>query len=303
MSVIGRFVEDRFEITDVIGEGGMSIVYGAKDRVSGKRLALKVLKQGTTDPSNRERFLREAQTQGQVISPHVAQIYHFGRDMDLNYLYIAMEFCDGDELFRLLQCGRLPLDLVCEIAIQTCRGLQDAHDQKIVHRDIKPTNILLAPRRGILTVKLLDFGYVRIKDAKRHLTQDGFVGGTLSYVSPEELELGELDHRLDIYSLGCIMYEMLTGRLPFEAKTPQATAVKHLSSPAPRLAPEFGPPEMADLILWMMEKSPADRPSSAAEVAEYLEAIRTRESIGALSIRHSGRSSDPRVAWGILPVA
>lgn len=303
MSVIGRFVEDRFEITDVIGEGGMSIVYGAKDRVSGKRLALKVLKQGSTDPANRERFLREAQTQGQVVSPHVARIYHFGRDMDLNYLYIAMEFCDGDELFRLLEYGRLPLDLTCEIAIQTCRGLQDAHDQTIVHRDIKPTNILLVPRRGILTVKLLDFGYVRIKDAKRHLTQDGFVGGTLSYVSPEELELGELDHRLDIYSLGCIMYEMLTGRLPFEAKTPQATAVMHLSTPAPRLAPEFGPPELADLILWMMEKNAAARPSSAAEVAEYLEAIRAGQGIEPPSIGHTGRSSDPRRDWSILEVS
>ncbi len=299
---IGRYIEDRFHVTDVIGEGGMSVVYGATDVISRRRLALKVLKSDSPDPAIRERFLREAQSMASIQSKHVAQVFHFGRDMELGVLYIAMEFCDGDEVFRLLEHGRMPLSLAMEIAIQTCQGLANAHAKGVIHRDVKPANLMLVPHKGGLRLKLLDFGFVRVENSHAMLTNAGFVAGTLSYASPEELELRELDHRLDIYSLGCVLFELLTGRPPFVAKTSHATAVLHLTQPPPRLAPEFGPSELGDLIEWMLQKNPDERPQTALEVADYLERIREAHQVQPPAITHMGRSKDPKVAWGILPV-
>jgi len=272
MNMLGRFVEDRFELTSIVGEGGMSVVYAARDRVSGRKVAVKVLKQVTADPSMRERFLREAESQGAIDSPRVAQIYHFGRDMELNLLFIVMEFCEGEILYQTLERGPLALRDGLDVAIQVGEGLMAAHAVGVIHRDIKPANILVGRFRDELRVKLLDFGYVRVQESSKHLTQDGFVGGTLSYISPEELELSPLDTRLDIYSAGCVFFEMFEGRPPFVAKTPQAVAVKHLAEPPPRLSQ--GAEELVDLVHWMMQKSPDSRPQTMAEVVEYLSATR-----------------------------
>jgi len=296
--VLGKYLDDRFLIEEKLGEGGMSTVWRVRDVVGGKTLAVKILRSNTADPSMRERFLQEAETQAKLQSPHVARLYHFGRDMTLGHLFTVMELVEGDDLAWLVEHGKIPLDLSLMIIDQTLAGLAHTHSQGVIHRDIKPSNIKLAIRDGGLCVKLLDFGYVRLKKTERHLTADGMVGGTLTYISPEELEFKDLDHRVDLYSLGAVWFEMLAGRPPFVAKNPQMTAVKHLTEIPPRLDSLVEvPQEVADLVNWLLEKDPMNRPESADLVREYLHAIRENYAIGLPSISFSGPTKNPAEFW------
>lgn len=298
--MIGKFLEDRFRLEEKVGEGGMATVWRATDVVSGREFAIKLLKVSTTDPAVRERFLREAETQAQLKSIHVARIYYFGRDMK-HGLFIVMELIRGDDLARLLPHGRLPLSLSMEIIDQTLAGLEHAHGLGVIHRDLKPANLKLAVHQGMLCVKLLDFGFVRLAKTDRALTADGMVGGTLTYISPEELELKDLDHRLDLYSLAAIWYELHAGRPPFLARTPQLTAVKHLTEVPPRIS-DFveTPEEVVDLLAWMLEKDREHRPNSASDIRQYIAAIRKKYAIQPPRLGHDGTSQDPVTAWQLL---
>lgn len=300
LAVIGKFLEDRFRLEQKIGEGGMATVWRATDVVSGREFAIKLLKSATTDPAVRERFLREAETQARLKSPHVARIFYFGRDMK-HGLFIVMELIHGDDLTWLLPHGRLPLALSMEIIDQTLAGLDHAHSQGVIHRDLKPANLKLTVENGALCVKLLDFGFVRLTHTDRTLTADGMVGGTLTYISPEELELKELDHRLDLYSLAAVWFELHAGRPPFVAKTPQLTAVKHLTELPPRIS-DFveTPEEVVDLLAWMLEKDREHRPDSAANIREYIAAIRNKYGIRPPQLHHRGPSTDPITAWQLI---
>ncbi len=300
--MLGKYLDDRFLVEEELGEGGMSRVWRARDTVSGKRIAVKVLKSSTADPSMRERFLREAETQAKLKSPHIARIYHFGRDMTLGCLFIVMELVEGDDLAWLVQHGRLPLDLSIAVVDQTLEGLSHTHAAGVIHRDIKPSNIKLSNRNGELCVKLLDFGFVRLQKTERHLTADGMIGGTLTYISPEELEFKDLDHRLDLYSLAAVWFEMLAGVPPFVGRNPQMTAVKHLTETAPRLDELVEvPEEVADLIEWMLQKDPENRPESADHIREYIAAIRQKYHL-ITPPAQAGATRDPVQAWGLIPM-
>lgn len=281
----------------------MATVWRATDVVSRRAVAVKILKSSTADPQMRERFLREAETQAKLKSSHTARLFHFGRDMKHGCLYIAMELVPGRDLAALLEVGRLPLTLSLEIIDQTLSGLVHAHEAGVIHRDIKPSNLKLSVTAAgdalKLNVKLLDFGYVRLQHTDKHLTADGMVGGTLTYISPEELEFAELDYRLDLYSLAAVWFEMHAGRPPFVARTPQLVAVKHLTDTPPRLDTLVETPEeIADLVAWLLSKAPAERPQSAAIVREYIASIRQKCAIAAPVITPS---QDIATMWGLLP--
>ena len=305
MTMIGKYLEDRFRVEDLVGEGGMSTVYRAVEVYSGLDVAVKVLRKDAADPSYRERFLREAQSQATLSHPNVAKIFHFGRDLDHGVLYIAMEYVSGDHLGTLLDVGQIPLNLALDVTYQICNGLTEAHNHGIVHRDLKPANIMLRPKRQTTTVKLLDFGFARTLHTESTLTAQGKIVGTLSYIAPEQLLQAPLDVRVDIYTLGILLFEMLTGRLPLAGETPQATAMMHISLVPPSLS-EFLPdahPHLIALVDAMLSKSPDDRPD-LAYVAALVAQFQDELGLTPFQPGHIGPSSDVCVDWGVTtPVA
>ncbi len=301
-----KIVEDRFRIDEKIGEGGMSIVYAATDLQTERRLAIKVLKNEAPDPAFRERFLREAESMAKLESQHVARIFRFGRDLDLGILYIAMQLADGDDLGTLLEWGRLRLPLALDLIEQVCDALAEAHDKGIIHRDLKPANLKLTVKLGALRTKLLDFGFARVRQqsTETRLTGDGMIPGTLTYVSPEELQQLELDWRLDLYSLGIIFYEVLCGVTPFAEKTPQLTAVRHLrDDPASiRAHVDDLPVEIAQVIDGLLIKDRRERIQSAREVADILRDVRTRYGVEHFEITREEADSELPTKWDLAPI-
>ncbi len=280
----------------------MSTVYRAEEVYSGHHVALKVLKREQVDPSYRERFLREAKSQAALSNPNIARIFHFGRDLDLGVLYIAMEYVAGDTLGRLLDEGRLPLNLAVQIGLQICNGLAAAHEAGIIHRDLKPANIMLRPRDGKLRVKLLDFGFAKPLETDNDLTAQGKIAGTLTYITPEQIRQDELTHHVDIYTLGLVLYEMMTGRPLFQGRAPQETAIMHLRDPAPHISdyvPDANMP-LDFLVNSMVQKDPDDRPESIEEVSEALKEIWDDEELEVFHPSHTGPSQDVFKDWHVI---
>src|SRR5690606_4539297 len=227
--MIGQLIGGRFRVTGVLGEGGMGVVYVGEQQMGStvRKVAIKTLHAHLSkDPSVLARFHRECGTVAQLEHPNTIKVYDFGSTDD-GTLYIAMEFVQGKPLSDvMLEGGAMAPDRVLNIARQICGALEEAHGQGIVHRDLKPENIILTTRAGERDfVKVLDFGIAaRTESAdaakEQKLTQQGMVLGTPPYMSPEQFTGKQLDHRSDVYSLGVMVYEMLTGKLPFEADTP-----------------------------------------------------------------------------------
>jgi eukaryotic-like serine/threonine-protein kinase len=236
--LIGKVVGGRFRILGILGEGGMGRVYNGEQQMgtSVRKVAVKtLLAQYAKDPQVLARFMRECGTVSELEHPNTIKVHDFGQT-DTGELYIAMELLSGTSLETALEKGPLQPERVERILGQICGSLQEAHDKGIVHRDLKPANIYLTTRAGEEDyVKVLDFGIAK-KDEKhttkndQKLTQQGTVLGTPPYMSPEQFKGGELDARSDIYSLGVMTYEMLTGRLPFDADTPWAWATQHMTA-------------------------------------------------------------------------
>ena len=203
-----------YRVLKVLGQGGMGIVFHAEDTQLRRPVALKVIRPEMSKTlSNRQRFLREARAMAQVKSDHVVTVYQVGQVDDVCYL--AMELLDGEPLDRWLdRAGTPPPGEAVRIGREIALALAAAHARGLVHRDVKPANVWLeAPTRR---VKLLDFGLARPPDADIHLTQTGVVVGTPTYMAPEQARGEVVDGRADLFSLGCILYLMVTGRLPFE---------------------------------------------------------------------------------------
>src|SRR5688572_29780743 len=238
--LIGQVVGGRYHIVSLIGEGGMGIVYKAEQRLGSavRRVAVKTLHaELSRDPSITARFHREVGTVAQLEHPNTVRVYDFGSTDD-GTLYIAMEFLDGRALNKVIETeGVLEPKRVAHLLRQITGSLDEAHRQGIVHRDLKPENVLLIERAGEKdVVKLVDFGIAaRTESADREkeqkLTQQGMVLGTPPYMSPEQFTGRALDARSDVYSLGVMVYEMLTGQLPFQADTPWQWATHHMTSP------------------------------------------------------------------------
>ena len=267
------FVGGRYVVERLLGSGGMAQVYLTHDEVLDRHVALKILRdQYAEDEEFIQRFRREARSAASLAHPSIVQIYDQGRAEEGTY-YIAMEYVPGGTLKeRIKESGPLDPGEAAGIAARVAEALEVAHERGVVHRDIKPQNVLLTPSG---TVKVVDFGIARAASATS-VTRTSLVLGTAGYMSPEQAAGERVGPASDLYSLGVVLYEMLTGEVPFDAETPVAVAVKHLNEPPrhPREANPRVPEELDALTVKLMAKKPEDRYSSAAELAQDLERIK-----------------------------
>ncbi|MGA1365758.1 MAG: Stk1 family PASTA domain-containing Ser/Thr kinase [Ilumatobacteraceae bacterium] len=264
-------VNDRYEIGKRIGRGGMAEIFQARDILLDRPVAMKVLfPEFATDPAFVERFRREAQAAANLNHPNIVAVYDWGKVN--NTYYIAMEYVNGRTLADILkQSGTLTPMQVCDVMSEVASALISAHQNGVIHRDIKPGNILVSTTGR---VKVADFGIARALGAgvEQGLTQTGAVMGTATYFSPEQAQGASTDQRSDIYSLGVVMYEMLSGVPPFTGENAVAIAYKQVHERAMPLDQRLtsAPPEVAAIVAKCMEKSPDDRYSSAEEVRDEL---------------------------------
>jgi serine/threonine-protein kinase len=259
----------RYRLVQRIATGGMGTVWRAEDTLLGRPVAVKLLSDALgQDGRFVERFRREARAAGGLSHPNVARVYDYGEDDGRPF--IVMELLEGETLAaRLHRVGRLRPDEAAEIGGQVARALHSAHQAGIVHRDVKPGNVMLTPHSG---AKVMDFGIAAAAWASP-LTATGTTMGTASYLSPEQASGERATAASDVYALGCVLYEMLTGRPPFDADSPIAVASAHMTdrpTPIRDLAPDV-PAWMASAVAMAMAKDPAARPPSARVFAEMLE--------------------------------
>jgi serine/threonine protein kinase len=223
----------RYRVDDRLGNGGMAIVYRGTDLLLRRRVAIKVLRdQFALDDDFVKRFEYEAQAAAKLSHPNVVNVYDFGREE--NCYYIVMELVEGETLAEMLRNGkRIPESVAIDYTTQVAAGLAFAHRQDLLHRDVKPANILVTHDD---VVKLGDFGIARaVAEGAIGVTQPGMVMGSVAYISPEQAQGKELDQRSDLYSLGVVLYQMVAGRLPFNGETPVAVALKHVTEPVPAI--------------------------------------------------------------------
>ncbi len=262
--MLGRIFNQRYRLKEKIGSGGMADVYLADDLLLSREVAVKVLHpQYAADPAFIQRFRHEAQAAANLNHPNIVSIYDWGNEGDV--YYIVMEFVEGRDLKTILQSeGRLLPERAAEIAAEICAALQFAHRHNLVHRDIKPHNIFLT---SVGQVKVMDFGIARQGNGSG-MTQTGMVMGTPQYISPEQAQGLPVDGRSDIYSLGIVLYEMLTGRVPFDDPNPVTIAYKQVREdpvPPSALDPEV-PPALEAIVMKALAKNPANRFQTAQEM-------------------------------------
>ena len=273
--LVGRVLAERYHMLKRLGEGGMGQVYLAEHVKMNRQCAVKVMNGALlTDSDSAQRFAREASNAARIIHPNVAAVFDYGETDGL--MYLVMEYVEGEPLTRLLEReGGLPPSRAVDIAHQVCEALVAAHELGIVHRDLKPDNIIVAAgKNGHDIAKVVDFGIAKAieEGPNESLTRTGLVIGTPEYMSPEQLLGDPVDARSDIYSLGCILYQMLTGRRTFDEPTREQMIKRRLTEKAPHpkdLVPAL--PKTLDLIVArMLARTPNDRYAAAAEVRDLL---------------------------------
>ncbi len=267
VSTLAAALPPRYEILNVVGRGGMGVVYKARDRETGEVVALKVLQSGlSADPGVLERFKNELRLARRITHKNVCRIHEFNRSGDL--AFITMEFVDGESLRDMLRrSGKLNPELSVSVAQQVCAGLQEAHAQGVVHRDLKPENIMV-DRSGV--VKLMDFGIARSLDGATSHTH-GIIG-TPAYMAPEQAEGRPVDHRTDIYSLGLILFEMFTGTQAFQGQTLVEVVLKQIRErpPMPSALEPSLPATLEEAVLRCLKKDPERRFQSVDELSAVL---------------------------------
>ncbi|HTD46582.1 MAG TPA: PASTA domain-containing protein [bacterium] len=272
--MIGRIFSGKYEVTGYLSEGGMALVYRGRRLSDNREVAIKVLReQYAHDKDFVARFEREAQAVARLSHPRMVQLYDSGRDENVHF--IVMEFVQGEDLKTLLRrAGPLSESRAREIGAQVCEVLAYAHDREIVHRDIKPQNILLT-RDG--QVKVTDFGIARAL-ASSAITETGTVLGSVQYLSPEQARGHGVGRSADLYSLGVVLYEAVTGSLPFDGDTPITIALKHVHEAPPPLRRDGEPVsrDSSQIILKALAKDPRDRYRSAEEMREDLLGLAAR---------------------------
>lgn len=267
--MIGQTLGGRYEVLERVGGGGMALVYKARDLLLDRIVAVKVLRpQFAHDEDFVRRFRREARSAASLSHPNIVGIYDVGQDGDAHY--IVMEYVEGRNLNEVIR-ERAPLQVeeAVRIAAQICEALEHAHQNQIIHRDIKPHNILIGNNGR---VKVTDFGIARAVTAAT-ITQTGSVVGSVHYFSPEHAKGVATGEKSDLYSLGIVLYQMLTGRLPFLGESPISVALKHLQEPfeQPRKVNPHIPQSVENIILRAMRKNPQERYQSAREMLDDLE--------------------------------
>ena len=269
MNIKGILLDNRYRIVDKIGVGGMADVYLGEDTLLGRQVAIKVLHANfANDDEFVTRFKREAQAAGKLNHPNIVNMYDVGFDQDLHY--IVMEYVDGETLKEYItRHGRLSIDEAVKFTIAIAEGLEHAHTMGIVHCDIKPHNVIIT-RTG--RVKVTDFGIARAMNATNTVMYTNSILGSAHYLSPEQASGKPVDGNTDIYSLGVVLYEMLTGRVPFEGETPIAVALKHVRekvAPPTRYNPSI-PPLLEAVVMKALSKNPTDRFDSISDMISDL---------------------------------
>ena len=266
-----RLLSGRYELLEKIGDGGMAVVYKGKDRLLNRFIAIKILRpEFTKDATFVENFKRESQAAAGLTHPNIVGVYDVGREGNINY--IVMELIEGRTLNDIIE-DEAPMDYrkVIDISKQVASALKVAHKNKIIHRDVKPHNIMIT-NDGI--VKLADFGIARaVNDAT--LSTGSKIVGSVHYFSPEQARGNYVDERSDIYSLGIVMYEMLTGKVPFDGENPVTVALKHINeeiTPPSELVAGI-PPALERCVMKATSKYQTNRYSSAEEMIEELDNI------------------------------
>lgn len=265
-------IDKRYHVIKLLGGGGMARVYLAEDTFLKRKTALKVLRDQYADQEEFvERFKREAAHAASLSHPNIVRVYGQGKTEDGTH-YIVMEFVSGGTLHdRIRQGGRLTPRAAATTALQVTEALRMAHEHGIVHRDIKPQNILMTQSGS---VKVADFGIARAASVAT-LTQTGFILGSACYMSPEQVLGQRVDPRSDLYSLGVVLYEMLTGAPPYDAESPIATAMKHVNERLlpPRYLNPLVPEDLDATVTKLLAKDPTDRYENAAELVARLQGL------------------------------
>ena len=266
-NMVGRVFNNRYQLTDRIGIGGMAEVYRAQDRVLGRVVAVKVmLPQYAADADFTQRFRQEAASAANLQSPYIVNVYDWGHDGDT--YFIVMEYVRGSDLkTAITQRGAISQRKVAEIGSQVCQALSVAHNQDIIHRDVKPQNIMVQPDGN---VKVMDFGIARAKNSMKQ--QTSAVLGTAHYISPEQAQGKDLTPASDIYSLGVVMYEAVTGKLPFDGPDSVSVAMKQVSEypvPPSEINPEVDP-GLEQIIMRALEKDPLARFATVSDMKHAL---------------------------------
>ena len=269
MNIKGILLDNRYRIVDKIGVGGMADVYLGEDTLLGRQVAIKVLHANfANDDEFVTRFKREAQAAGKLNHPNIVNMYDVGFDQDLHY--IIMEYVNGETLKEYItRHGRLSIDEAVKFTIAIAEGLEHAHTMGIVHCDIKPHNVIITQTGR---VKVTDFGIARAMNATNTVMYTNSILGSAHYLSPEQASGKPVDGNTDIYSLGVVLYEMLTGRVPFEGETPIAVALKHVRekvAPPTRYNPSI-PPLLEAVVMKALSKNPADRFDSISDMISDL---------------------------------
>ena len=296
---IGRLLDNRYEILEVIGTGGMAVVYKALCHRLNRMVAIKILKdEFSRDQEFRRRFHAESQAVAMLSHPNIVSVYDVSRSGDVDY--IVMELIDGITLKQYLEKkGRLNWRETLHFSMQIAKALEHAHSRGIIHRDIKPHNIMILKDGSI---KVADFGIARIGSAQNTLTREAL--GSVHYISPEQAKGAHVDNRTDLYSLGVVMYEMLTGRTPYDGETPVSVAIQHINGGAPL------PGEIADgiprgieqITMHAMAANPDERYGSATEMLHDMEEFRKNPGMtflyfGGVALETSVQAHTPRPAY------
>jgi hypothetical protein len=297
-----------YRVLNVLGNGGMGVVFEAEDPQLRRKVALKaMLPTLAASETARQRFLREAQMAAAIEHDHIVHIYQVGEDRGVPF--IAMAFLKGEPLDRrLARQTQLPLHEVIRIGRETAAGVAAAHKQGLIHRDIKPANLWLEAETG--RVKILDFGLARAAVDTAHLTQSGAIVGTPAYMAPEQVNGQTLDARCDLFSIGCVLYQLSTGELPFKGNDTIATlmAVATQQPPPPRALNPALPQEFSDLVMRLLAKDVAQRTPTAQSLLETLAACDQQRAVATASY-HGIARRQPRVVrpltrrWLLLGVA
>ena len=299
--MVGEILAERYELEELVGTGGMSSVFRAHDKLLDRKVALKVLhQQYGEDEEYVERFRREARSVASLSHPNIVTVIdrgeHDGRQ------FIVFEYVDGENLKRLIERrGPAPIATALELGIQVARGLSFAHQQGLVHRDVKPQNVLL---NGDGQAKVTDFGIARSLDVQHGMTQTGTVLGTSDYIAPEQAQGQMVDEHTDVYSLGVVLYELLTSEVPFPGENFVAVAMRHINEPPPSIhdrRPDVSP-RLEAAVQRAMAKEPGDRFQTMAEFCRELEACLGELQNGATTVAPAvARPSRARRARNLNP--
>jgi eukaryotic-like serine/threonine-protein kinase len=262
--MVGEVLSDRYEVEQLVGTGGMSSVFRAHDRLLDRKVALKVLhQQYTEDAEYVERFRREARAVAALSHPNIVTVIDRGEHE--NRQFIVFEYVDGENLKALIERrGPAPVTTSLELALQIARGLSFAHQRGLIHRDVKPQNVLL---NGDGQAKVTDFGIARSVDVQHGMTQTGTVLGTSDYIAPEQAQGQRVDEHTDVYSLGVVLYEMLTNEVPFPGENFVAVAMRHINEAPPSIRDKR--PDVSPRLEAAVQRAMAKRPEDRWTMADF----------------------------------